>query len=62
MWLDKCLKSPLSEDPWTSKKVNEQNTIEIWTAEPLTYLMTPGTTSRVEKVSVGNIQNVRTIC
>ena len=24
-WLDKCLKTPISEDPWTSNMVNRVN-------------------------------------
>ena len=28
-WLDKCLRSPVSEDPLTSNTVNGPNTVEI---------------------------------
>ena len=34
----RCLKSPVSEEPSTSKTVNRRNNVEIWTNPPLPYL------------------------
>ena len=37
-WLDKCLKSPVSEDTLTNNMQTGQNPFEIWTTAPLPWL------------------------
>ena len=60
-WLDKRLKSPFSEDPSTSDMVNGPKNVEIWTTAPLPYLLNPVKGVQLEKVSLSDMQNLRTI-
>ena len=60
-WLDKRLKSPFSEDPSTSHMVNGPKNVEIWTTAPLPYLLNPVKGVQLEKVSLSDMQNLRTI-
>ena len=61
-WLDKCLKNPVSEDNSTTNMETPRNTAEIWMTEPLPYLLIPLKEIQVEKVSLGDMQNLRTVC
>ena len=61
-WLDKCLKSPVSEDPSTSDMVNDPNTVEICTTATLSYLLITVEATKLEKVSLSDMQNLRTVC
>ena len=54
-WLDKCLESPDSGDHSTGD-------IEIWSPAPLTYLMNTLKLTEIDKVSLSDIQNLRTVC
>ena len=60
-WLDKRLKSPFLEDPSTSDMVNGPKNVEIWTTAPLPYLLNPVKGVQLEKVSLSDMQNLRTI-
>ena len=60
-WLDKRLKSPFSEDPSTSDMVNGPKNVEIWTTAPLPYLLNPVKGVQLEKVSLSDMKNLRTI-
>ena len=60
-WLDKSLKSPVSEDPVTSSMVNGRKTVQSWTTVLLPYLLIPMKIIQVEKVSLGDMQNLRTV-
>ena len=61
-WLDKCLKNPVSEDNSTTNMETRRNTAEIWMTEPLPYLLIPLKEIQVEKVSLSDMQNLRTVC
>ena len=61
-WLDKYLKNPVSEDNSTTNMETRRNTAEIWMTEPLPYLLIPLKEIQVEKVSLSDMQNLRTVC
>ena len=61
-WLDKCLKSPISENPSTSHMGNEPNTVEISTTEPLPCLLITVKAIELGKVSLSDMQNLQTVC
>ena len=50
-WIDKCLESPVSGNPWTSYIVIGRNTVQSWTIARLPYFLIPAKVIQVEKVS-----------
>ena len=61
-WLDKCLKSPVSKDPLNSNIVNGPKHSSMLLTAPLPYLLIPMEAVQVEKVSLSDMQNLRTVC
>ena len=61
MWLYKCLKSRVSEDPYKDNTGMGQHTVGIWMAAPLEYLLITVKVAALEKVSFSNTQNPRAI-
>ena len=61
-WLDKSVRSPVSEDPSTSDMVTGRNTVEILTAAPWPYLLITVQAIQSEKVSVSDMQNLGNVC
>ena len=51
-WLHKCLKSPVSEHPWTSNMVNGPNTAKICITAHSSYLLITVKSIELEKVSL----------
>ena len=60
-WLDNCIKSPFSEDPSTSNMLNGWNNVGIWTAAPLAHWLISLKELQLEKVSLSDRQNLRTV-
>ena len=60
-WLDNCLKSLVSEDLLTSNLGNGFKDFEIWTRAPLTCLLITVKSIELEKVSVIDMQNLKTV-
>ena len=58
IWLDKCLKNPVSEENSTTNMETRRNTVEIWMTEPLPYLLIPLKEVQVEKVSLSDMRNL----
>ena len=62
-WLDKCLKTPVSEEPSTSNMLKTgANTFAIWTTAPLPQLLIILKVIELEKVSFSAMQNLKTVC
>ena len=61
MLLDGCLKSPVSEDPSKSNMVNGPKYVEIWMTAPLPNLLINVKTIDWEKVSLCEMQNLKTV-
>ena len=61
MCLDKCLKSPVSEDPSKSNMVNGPKYAEIWMTAPLPYLLIVAKAIDFQKVSVSDMQNLKAV-
>ena len=59
-WLDRCLKSLVSEDPSIGNMVNGP-TVEIWTTTTLSYLLITIKIIQLEKVSLSDMQNHSTV-
>ena len=60
-WLDQCLKSPVSEDPTKSNMVNAPKHCSNLKETSLLYLLIPGKSIVLQKVSVSDIQNLKTV-
>ena len=60
-WLDQCLKSPVSEDPSKSNMVNGPKYVEIWMTAPLPYLLINVKAIDLDKVSLCEMQNLKTV-
>ena len=60
-WLDQCLKSPVSEDPTKSNMVNVPNHCSNLKDTSLPYLLITGKSIVLQKVSVSDIQNLKTV-
>ena len=60
-WLDQCLKSPLSEDPKKSNMVNALKHCSNLNDTSLPYLLITRKSIALEKVSVSDIQNLKTV-
>ena len=62
MFLDKCLKGPVSEDPSSSNMETSPNTVEICRTAPLSYLLITAKAIELEKASFIDMPNLRTVC
>ena len=60
-WLDQHLKSPISEDPSESNMENAPKYVEIWIKAPLPYLLIAVKAIDLQKVSVSDMQNLKTV-
>ena len=62
-WLDKWLKSPISEDPSGGDIANEPKyNVEIWRPLLLLDLMITMKVIEIDKVSLRDMQNLSTVC
>ena len=61
-WLDKCLKSPVWEDPVTSIIGNGPKSVKILTRAPLTYLPISLKLIQYKKISLSCIKILRNVC
>ena len=61
-WLDKCPKSSDSEDPSKGNVVNGRNIDLISTAAPLSSSLLTVMVMDLEKVSVSDMENLKTVC
>ena len=59
-WLDQCLKSRVSRDLSQSNMVNAPSIVEICMAAPLPYLLFTMKAIDLQKVSVSDMQNLKT--
>ena len=59
--LDQCLKSPVSEDPTKSNMVNKPKHCSNLKDTSLSYLLITGRSIALQKVSVSDVQNLKTI-
>ena len=49
--------------PFKNQHGNQaEKNVEAWTATPLQYLLIPVKTIQVEKISLGDMNNLRTVC
>ena len=60
-WLDQGLKSPVSEDPTKSNMVNTPKHSSNLKDTFLPYLFITGTSLVSQKVSVSDVQNLKTV-
>ena len=60
-WLDQCLKSPVSEDPTKSHLVNAPKHFSNLKDTSLPYLLITGKSIVLQKLSVSDIQNLKTV-
>ena len=61
MWLDQCLKSPVSEDSSKGNMVNAPKYVEIWMTAALPYLLITLKAIDLQKVSVSDMQNLKSV-
>ena len=61
IWLDQCLKSPISEDPSKRNMENAPKYVEIWMKAPFPYLLIAVKTINPQKSSLSDMQNLKTI-
>ena len=61
MWLDKCLKSPVSEDSSKGNMVNGPKYVEILMTAALPYLLIAVKAIDLQKVSVSDMQNLKNV-
>ena len=61
MWLDKCLKIPVWEDPSKGNMLNGTKYVEIWMTALLPYLLINVKAIDLEKVSLYEMQNLKTV-
>ena len=59
--LDQRLKSPTSEEPLESNMENAPKSVEIWIKAPLPYLVIAVKALDLQKVSVSDMQNLKTV-
>ena len=60
-WLDQCLKSPFSEDPTKSNMVNAPKHCSNLKDTSLPYLLITGKSIVLQKVSVSDVKNRKTV-
>ena len=61
IWLDQCLKSPISEDPTKSNMVNKPKHCPNLKDTSLPYLLITGRSIALQKVSVSDVKNLKTV-
>ena len=59
--IDQCLKSPFLEDPPKSNMVNAPNLVQIWRTDPLAYYLITGKSIVLQKVSISDMQILKTV-
>ena len=60
-WLDQCLRSPVSGDPTKSNMVNAPKHCLKLKDTSLPYLLVTGKSIVLQKVSVSDVQNLKTV-
>ena len=60
-WLDQCLKSPVSEDPTKSNMVNAPKHFSNLRDTSLPYSLITGKSIVINKVSVRDVENLKTL-
>ena len=55
------LKSPISENPLKKNMENARKSVEIWIKAPLPYLAIPAKAIDLQKVSVSDMENLKTV-
>ena len=60
-WLDQCLKSPVSEDPTKSNILNAPKHYSNLKDTSLPYLLITGKSIVLRKVSVSDVQHLKTV-
>ena len=60
-WLDKCLKGPVSDDPTKSNMVNAPKHSANLKDTSLPYLLITAKSIVLQKVSVSDVQNLKTV-
>ena len=60
-WLDQCLKSPVSEDPTKTNMENAPKHCSNWKDTSLPYLLTTGKSIVLKKVSLSDMQTLKTV-
>ena len=60
-WLDQSLKSPVSDDPTKSNMVNGPKHCSNLKDSSLPYLLITGKSIVLQKVSVSDIENLKTV-
>ena len=60
-WLDQCLKSPVSDDPTKSNMVNAPKNCSNLKDTSLPYLLITGTSIVLQKLSVSDVQSLKTV-
>ena len=61
MWLDQCLKSPVSEDPSKSNMVNEPKYVQILMTAPLPYLLINVKAIDLQELSLCEMQTLQIV-
>ena len=61
-WLNKSPKSTLSEDSSESDMQGGANTVEICTTPPLPYLLLTVKAIELKKISLADMQILKTVC
>ena len=61
MWLDQCLKSPVSEDPSKSNMVNEPKYVQILMTAPLPYLLINVKAIDLQELSLCEMQTLKIV-
>ena len=61
MWLDQCLKSPVSEDPSKSNMVNESKYVQILMTAPLPYLLINVKAIDLQELSLCEMQTLQIV-
>ena len=61
IWLDQCLKSPVSEDPTKSNMVNAPKHCSNLNDTSLPYLLISAKSILLQKVSISDIENLKTV-
>ena len=61
MWLDQCLKSPVSEDSSKSNMVNEPKYVQILMTAPLPYLLINVKAIDLQEVSLSEMQTLKIV-
>ena len=61
-WLDKCLKLAISQYPWTSNMVNAPKHSSNLSNGSITYFLITVKVIEFEKVTLSDMQTLKTIC